>query len=103
MRRVDRQGEVLIWCRKCSGYARHRMEPKLMNCCKPDNTGTKECGTILKRIQVLKEGRIPAKEARGKKIERQKEGLSDKRIGRIWDWMLHGSKKRLWNIANEKC
>ena len=28
--RVDWQGESLIWCRKCSGYARQRMGPKLM-------------------------------------------------------------------------
>ena len=27
VRRMDRQGEVLIWCRKCSGYARQRMGP----------------------------------------------------------------------------
>ena len=26
MRRVDRQGEVLIWCRKCSGCARQSDE-----------------------------------------------------------------------------
>ena len=25
VRKVDRQGDVLIWCRKCSGYARQRM------------------------------------------------------------------------------
>ena len=24
VRRMDRQGEVLIWCRKCSGYARQK-------------------------------------------------------------------------------
>ena len=37
VRRVDKQVEVLIWCRKCSDYdyARQRMGPKLMNCCKP--------------------------------------------------------------------
>ena len=29
VRRMDRQEEVLIWCRKCSGYARQRMGPKL--------------------------------------------------------------------------
>ena len=26
---VDRQGETLIWCRKCSGYARQRVRPKI--------------------------------------------------------------------------
>ena len=25
VRRMERQGEVLIWCRKCSDYARQRM------------------------------------------------------------------------------
>ena len=34
VRRVDRHGEALIWCRKCSGYARRRMGPTLMNRCK---------------------------------------------------------------------
>ena len=31
VRRVDRQGEGPIWCRKCSGYARQRMVPKVHN------------------------------------------------------------------------
>ena len=63
MRRVDTQGEALIWCRKCSsGHARGRLGPKLMNCCKPETMGTTEYGKILERIQVLEEGRISAKE-----------------------------------------
>ena len=61
---MDRQGEVLFWCRKCSGYARQRMGPPLMNCCKPVQVGTKEHGKMLKRIQILEEGRVPAKEAK---------------------------------------
>ena len=61
--RVDIQGEVLIWCRKCSGNARQRMGPKFMNCCKPELVGTKEHGKMLKRIQILEDGRVPAKEA----------------------------------------
>ena len=72
VRRMDRQGEVLIWCRKCSGYARQRMGPKLKNCCKPEQVGTKEYGKMLKRIQVLEDGRVRAKEARNWKIEGQK-------------------------------
>ena len=41
VRRVD-SGEASIWCRKCSGYVRQRMGPKLMNCCKPEKMDTKE-------------------------------------------------------------
>ena len=66
VRRMDRQGEDLTWRRKSSGYARQRMGPKLMNCCKPEQMGTREYGKMLKRIQVLEDGRIPAKEARKK-------------------------------------
>ena len=50
VRRVGRQGSVLIWCRKCSGFARHRM-----------GMGTKKYGKVLNRILILGEGRIPGK------------------------------------------
>ena len=56
VRRLDRQEEVLIWCRTCSGYARQRIGPKLVNCCKLEQVGTKEDGNMLKRIQVLGQG-----------------------------------------------
>ena len=36
------------------------MGPKLMNCCKPEQVGTKEYGNMLKRIQVL-EGKLKDK------------------------------------------
>ena len=39
VRRVDRQGEVLIWRSKCSGNARQRMGPKLVNCCRLEQMG----------------------------------------------------------------
>ena len=63
VRRVDRRGETLIWCWKCSGFARQRMGPKLMNCCRPEQAGTKEYGKMIKRIEILEDGRVPAKEA----------------------------------------
>ena len=49
------------------------MGPKLMNCCKPEKVGTKEYGKMQKRIQILGDGRVAAKEARNRKIEGQKE------------------------------
>ena len=56
-----------MWRRKCSGYARQR--PKLMNCCRPEQIGTKEFGKMLKRIQTLEEGSVPAKETQNWRIE----------------------------------
>ena len=35
VRRVDPYGEALVWCKECSGFARWRLEPKLMNCRMP--------------------------------------------------------------------
>ena len=84
VRRMDRQGEVLRWCRKCPGYARQRMGPKLMNYCQPEQMGTKEYGKMSKRIQVLEDGRVPAKKA--KKFEME-------------GFMAH---KELWNLAREE-
>ena len=71
VRRMDGQGGILVWCRKCSGNAWQRVGPKLMNCCKREQVGTKEYGRMLKRIQVLEDGRVLAKEARNWKIEGQ--------------------------------
>ena len=81
VRGMDRQGEVLTWCRKCSGYARRRMGPKLMNCCTPERMGTKEYGKMLKRIQTLEDGRVPAKEA--KNFGGSKEKITRKEYWRL--------------------
>ena len=51
---------------KCSGQAKQRVGPKLMNCCKPEPMGTQGYGKMLKRIQVLEDG-SPSKG--GKKLE----------------------------------
>ena len=53
------------------------MGPKLMNCCRPEQMGTKEFGKMLKKNQTLEEGRVPAKEAKNRII-----GGTRKRITR---------------------
>ena len=83
LRKVDRQGDILIWCRKCSGYARQRMGPKLMNYCKLEKIGAKECGKMLKRIQVLEDGRVPARDAKNWKIEGEKRRITRKDYRRL--------------------
>ena len=105
VRRVDRQGETLIWCRKCSGYARQRMGPQLLNCCRPEQVGTKEHGKMIKRIQILEDGRVPAKEAKDWKIEGKKRRITRKECTRlINEFELEGlmAQKGLWNLAREK-
>ena len=54
-----------------------------MNYCKSEKIGAKECGKMWNRVRRIEEGRIPAKEARGWKIEGQKI-----RITRKEDWRL---------------
>ena len=76
VRRMDKQCEVLIWCRKCS-------EPQLMNYCKPEHVGTKEYGKMLKRIQILEVGRVPAKEARNWKIEGKQRRITGKEYRKL--------------------
>ena len=44
------------------------MGPKLVNCCRPEQVGTQKYGRMLKRIQVLEVGRVPANDG----IEGQK-------------------------------
>ena len=80
---VDRQGEVLIWCRKRFGYARQRMGPKLMDRCKPKKRGTKSNGKTLKRILILEERKVHAKSATGWKIEGQKRRSTRKEYQRL--------------------
>ena len=96
VRRMDGQGEVLIWFRKCSGYARQSMEPKLMNCCRPD-AGTQEFCNMIKRIQVLEEGRVPAKEAKNWRIGGEKKRITRKGEKKLLNnfemGKLHGTKR----------
>ena len=65
VRRADPSGEALIWCRKCSGCARQRLGPKLLNRCEPGKFDTKEYGKLFERILILEEVRVSAKNARG--------------------------------------
>ena len=72
MSRIHRKGETRVWCRKCSGYATQRMGPKLMNCCRPEQVGTKEHGKMLKLVQVLEDGRILQRRQQIEKLKDKK-------------------------------
>ena len=105
VRRVNRHGEVLIWCRKCSGCARQRMGPQLMNCCKLEKVGTKEDGKMLKRILTFEEGRVPAEDARGWKIEGPKRRVTGKAFKILREEFEVGgfmAQKSLRNIATKR-
>ena len=48
------------------------MGPKLINCCRLEQMDTKEFGKMVKSIQILEEGRVPAKEVKNWRIEGEK-------------------------------
>ena len=52
--------------------------PKLVNCCRPEQMGTKEFGKMMKRIQTLEEGRVSAKEAKNWRIDGEKKRITRK-------------------------
>ena len=81
------------------------MGPKLLNCCRPEQVGTKEYGKMIKRIQILEGGRIPAKHAKDWKIEGTKRRITRKENRRLSnEFEMEGlmSQKGLWNLARER-
>ena len=59
---------------------------------------------MLKRIQVLEDGRTPAKEARNWEIEGQKRRITRKEKRRLWSEFERGgftAQKGEWNLARE--
>ena len=81
VRRMDRQEEVLIWCRKCSGYV-IKMGLKLKN------TG----GSWNENEIRFWKRQIPTKEARNWNLERQR------RITRKEEDCGLGPKTKCWKI-----
>ena len=59
------------------------MRPKLTNCCKWEPKDTQGYGKMLKRIQVLEDGRVPAKEARNWRIEGRKRRITREEYQRL--------------------
>ena len=81
------------------------MGPKLMDCCNSEPIGTQEYGKMLKRIQVLEDGRVPAKEARNWRIEGQKIRITRKEYQRLlnkFEMVGFMAQKGLWNIAGKR-
>ena len=78
VRRMDRQGEVLILCRKMLGIRTTENGTRTDDCCKPEQVGTKEHGKVLKRIQIL-EGIGRMKDKRGQEKNTEDCGRSSKR------------------------
>ena len=81
------------------------MGPKLMSRCKLEPMGIQEYGKMLERIQVLEDGRVPAKEARSWRIEGRKEKNHKKRVSEASEqFEMDGfmAQKGQWNLAEEQ-
>ena len=78
---------------------------ELMNCCSPEPMSTQGHGKMLKRIQFLEDGRIPAKEAKNWRIEGKKRRITRREYQRLVNkFEMEGFMvpKGLWNLAREK-
>ena len=74
----------------------------LVNCCRLEQMGTKELGKIMKRIQTLEEGRVPANEAKNWITEGEKKRITRKGFQRLLKNFEMEGLMGLWNLANEK-
>ena len=82
------------------------MGPKLMNCCKPEQVGTKEYGKLLKRIQVLEmAGSRRRRQETGRMMD-EKRRITRKEYQRLQKikFEMEGFKaqKFFWNLVREK-
>ena len=81
------------------------MGPKLVNCCVLEPMGTKEFGKMVKRIQTLEKGRVPAKEAKNWRIEGEKKRTTRKEYRRLKNnFEMEGimAQEGLWNLAGKR-
>ena len=81
------------------------MEPKLLDCCKPEHVGTKKTWQNGKTNSDSQRGQVPAKEAKNRKIEGQKRRIAGKEKRRLLNEFEMGgfmAQKGLWNHARDK-
>ena len=81
------------------------MGPKLTNCSRLVQMNTKEFGKQMKRIQILEEGRVPAKEAKNWRIEGEKKRIARKEFERLLNnFEMEGlmAQKRLVELGKRK-
>ena len=77
VRRVDRNGEALIWCRKCSFWlCATQTRTKAVQSMQAEEV-------VHERILILEQERVPAKSARGWKIAGQTRRVTKKEYKRL--------------------
>ena len=87
-----------------SGCARCRLEPKLMNRCRPEKMDTKGDGEMSNRILVLEEGKVLDRNARECTVEGEKKRVTRKECKWLTEEFEVGgfmAQKALWNIAKK--
>ena len=81
------------------------MGPKIDELLQAKQVSTKEHGKVLKRILILEDGRVPAKEARNWKIEGQNRSITRKEYRRFWNefeiWRFSWHRK-VYGISHER-
>ena len=81
------------------------MGPKLINCCKTGTDWHQRVWQNNEGIQVLVDGRVPAKEASSWRIEGRKRRITRKEYQRVLNkFVMEGfmAQKVLWKLVREK-
>ena len=97
VRRMDRKGEAKKLCRKCLGYARQRMGPKLVKCCGLEQMSTKEFGKMIKESRLSKkEESQPKRQRIGESREKRKELRERSKTILKWKAQWHKKTCGIW-------
>ena len=96
VRIVDRHIKALIWSRKCSGYARCRMGPQLMNRCKPEKLVTKDHWKMLRTSSNSKKERYETGGEKGRVTRKECKRLREEFELEV-PWRKKGSREHFPN------
>ena len=104
VRRVDPNGEALVWCRNCLCYARCRLGPKLMNRCRPEKKHGRARENVEKNPQSTKK-RCAGHKSRTWKVEGERRSHKERSASGLRKSLkteVFMTREGLWYIAKKE-
>ena len=102
---VDPNGETFVWCRKCSGYARCRLGPTLIEPLQARKEEHKSWDMLNRILFAWEMGGVPDRDVRVMVVEGEKRRVTRKDFEMLSEDFGDGgfiAQKVLWNIAKKE-